>query len=115
MKVKLILNKGGMSLVEWKAGDDKMPTRSWVKASDVEGDQVEHPEHGVPYGLDFSRMIQLETVTPRDIMRELRKVGIWTVADLRDNPNLAVGAITSAYGMTLSTILQAVERSEKSA
>lgn len=111
-KVTVVRTKGGLSLIEWKDEND-IPQRAWVKAESIlEGSVVVNPESGVPYGLDFTQMVELKT-TPEDVNREMRKAGIWTLHDLRANPQGALGALMAAYGGTFSTILKAANRMEK--
>lgn len=116
-KVRVISSTNGMSLVEWlKHGDFH---RSWVKADEIEEDDegnksVADPQAGVPYGFNFARLVKLET-TPQLVNRELHRAGIWTLDDLRANPQGALGAIQAAYGVTLSSILVQAEKAVEDA
>lgn len=103
-----------MSLVQWDSGADRIPARSWVKTADVVDDEVEHPERGVPFGVDIVHNLELKPVSVADIARELRRLDLWTIDDLRQRPDAIYGALSAAYGVNISTILQAAERYEKS-
>lgn len=112
-KVTLIRSKGGKSLVEWVYGGKLR--RSWVPMDEVhkEGEEhrVERPSAGVPYGHNFAKMLT-PSVTPDAIDAELKKRGIWTIEDLRANPNSALGALQSTYGVDLAALFQAADMYE---
>lgn len=117
MKVKVIIGSGGMSLIQWRSGEEEIPTRAWVRDEWIEevGEdkfEVSHPERGIPYGVDLAQLIELEEVTPRDISREVRRVGLWTIEDFRRNPDILRGALSAVYGLTIAKIFQALERHE---
>lgn len=79
--------------------------------------RVERPSAGVPYGHNFAKMLT-PSVTSDAIDAELKKRGIWTIEDLRANPNSALGALHSAYGVDLAALFQAAatfEAEEKKA
>lgn len=115
-EVQVIRRKNGLMLVEWQESDT--PKRAWVSADMVKEDRgdtakVDRPDAGVPYGVEFWRLISLRRVTPQDVDRELKRRGIWTIADLRANPNAALSAMQSLYGLNLSALLMAADKYEK--
>lgn len=109
MEVKVLKTKKGHSLIEWTSKDGT-PRRSFVPADRVEtgedGQQsVEHPERGVGFGLDFSRIIEPITIDPDAIDKELKLAGIWSAEDVRNQPHVAQGAIIRALGVVLNNLL----------
>lgn len=109
MEVKVLKTKKGHSLIEWISRDGT-PRRSFVPADKVEagpdGTQtVEHPERGVGFGLDFSRIIEPITIDPDAIDRELKLAGLWSADDIRNQPHVAQGAIIRALGVVLNNLL----------
>ncbi len=109
MEVRVIKTKRGHSLIEWTSHDGT-PRRSFVPADrvemDAEGKQtVEHPERGVLFGLDFSKIIEPITIDPDAIDKELKLAGIWSAEDVRANPHVAQGAIIRALGVVLNNLL----------
>lgn len=114
--VQVARRKNGLLLVEWQ--DDGLPKRAWVTQEMVVQDHgdtadVDEPNAGIPYGVEFWRLLQPEKVTAKDLDKELKRRGIWTVADLRANPNVALSAIATVYGINLSALLQAADKYEK--
>lgn len=79
---------------------------------DGRGAECEHPEWGIPYGEDFSALVN-PAATGESIDRELKRAGIWTVEDLLANPNGAAGALQRAYGVDLAALLGAARAIQK--
>ena len=99
----------GMTLVEWK-DENAIWQRYWVSPemiiSEVDREvTVDRPTRGYPFGDDLLAGFS-PSVTKTDILRELRARGIWSIADLKANPNAARAAIQSAYGLDLAQLLQ---------
>lgn len=113
MQVKIVKNQGDMTLVQWGSGAENVPTRAWVRTEDIVDGEVEHPERGVPYGMDLSRTLVLQPITAKDIVRELRKLGIWTLDDLRQNPSMVGNAISASYGVNIASVFEAANRYEE--
>lgn len=116
MDVQVIRRKNGLMLVEWQANG--VPKRAWVSGDMLRKDNgttalVDRPEAGVPYGVDFWRMVKINKVTPQDLDVEMKRRGIWTLADLRANPNVALSAIQSLFGLNLAALLQAADQYEQ--
>ena len=114
IETKIIQRKNGIMLVEWT--DQATPHRSWVTPDMIVEESgttaiIDNPAAGIPYGVDFTRLIVLST-TPEDIDREFKRRGIWTIADLRARPQEAVGAIQAAYRLDLGRVLQAAKAYE---
>lgn len=112
-EVNVIRNKGGLSLIEWRVNGSVK--RSWVPVSEVrrEGSVslVNKPAAGIPHGHNFAKLLT-PSVTPDAIDEELKRHGIWTIEDLRANPNSALGALQSAYGVDLASLFQAADKYE---
>lgn len=115
-KVQVVRRKNGLMLVEWQ--EDSFPKRAWVTEDMVSKDagdsaEVDEPGAGIPYGVEFHRLFTMEGVTAQDLDRELKRRGIWTVADLRANPNVALAAINTVFGLNLSALLEAANKYEQ--
>lgn len=72
---------------------------------------VSKPERGIPYGVDFSALVTL-SANSKNLDEELKRRGIWTVADLRANPLEVMGALQATYGIDLAALLQAAKQYE---
>jgi hypothetical protein len=113
--VRIIARKGETVLVEWVAGEDLR--RSVVPAGIVTVDETgqawcEAPEQGIAYGWPWEQLIVLQA-TPEQMARELRKRGIWTVADLKANAMAAVAAFQTVYGWDVSRLLVELEKTQE--
>lgn len=115
-EVRVVRRKSNLMLVEWQ--DSEIPKRAWVSGDMIREDKgetalVDRPDAGVPYGVEFWRLFRLNKVTPQDVDKALKRRGIWTIADLRADPNAALAAIQSVYGFNLSALLLAADKYEK--
>jgi hypothetical protein len=115
VSVQIIQRKGGLFLVEWKA--DNTLKRAWIdhellKVDDGRIGEVYMPQAGIPYGMDWSQLFN-PTVSAVDFDRELKRRGIWTIDELRTQPNAVLGALRDAYGLDLAALLQAAKVYEK--
>lgn len=113
--VQIISRKSGYVLVEWTDTDGRL-RRAWIKPDMVWESgplpRVDRPERGVPYGMDFSRMITL-SADSKTFDNALKRRGIWTIADLRTRPQEALGALHEAYGVDLAALLHAAKIHEE--
>jgi len=114
-KVLIIRRKNNLVLVEWQA--EGTIKRAWIPLAQIEAEQgsfawVSKPGMGIPFGIDWFRIIEFAT-TPTDLDRELKRAGIWTSDDLRNNPNAVIGALKSALGLDLASLLKAAKDFEK--
>lgn len=105
--VKVVYSKGKTVLVEWF--DNGMPQRGWLPWNKVNGDIVETAEldRAMPYGEPWEEMVEMKA-TPRELAKNLRNVGIWTVEDLREKPEVALGAIMATYAVDYQILLKSV-------
>lgn len=108
-RVRIIRRKSGMTLVEWKDEGD-YPRRAWISPDMIIEEPgpleiiVDRPEAGIPYGMDFARMVN-PSATSEEIDRCLKLAGIWTIDDLRANSQGVMGALTRAYGLDFAQIM----------
>ena len=108
--VRIILRKNDLALVQWYVGNT--PSRAWITPDMIvseNGDEaiVDSPEAGIPYGMEWSKMIELNA-TSKDLEANLRKQGIWTVADLREHPEGVRSALQATYGIDAATLHRVV-------
>lgn len=105
--VSVIVATGETALVEWadKAG---LLRRAYVPASEVQGDQVSSDtlDAGIRYGVDFEEILKPQ-VTAIRVAQELRRRGIWTAADVFEQPNVVIAALQAAYGLDLGALQSA--------
>ncbi len=111
IKVKVVQRRGESALVEWLDGEQQQ--RATVPATAVVHNQVAEDVllAGVPYGVPWADLVQL-TATPDAVQAELYRVGVWTVDDLRRNPQLALGALQRIYGTDLAALMRAAKEYE---
>jgi hypothetical protein len=65
-------------------------------------------ELGIPYGLPFALLLKENHVNSEmaiKIEQELHNRGIWTLSDLKQNTNAAIGAIQAAYALDVQKLL----------
>lgn len=111
VKVRVIRRRGESALVEWLDGDQQNRVMIPVTAV-VDGLVADDVlSAGVPYGVPWAELVQL-TATAEKIQAELYRVGVWTVDDLRRNPQLALGAVQRIYGVDLSALMRAAKEYE---
>lgn len=109
---RVILRKNNLTLVQW--GDGEELRRAWVTPEMIESvngenAQVIAPGRGLPYGEDWAALVTL-TATPTQVDRELKRAGIWTLADLEARPNEALGAVLAAFRFDLGVLKRAASR-----
>lgn len=100
--------KNDLLLVEWE--QDGRIRRSWVSKDMVEEQgedyaDVVNPGAGIPYGIDFARLVELQA-TPAALDTELKRRGIWTLNDMRANLPAVAAALQNVYGVDLAHLVQ---------
>ena len=116
VKIQIIRRKNGLCLIQWIDSND-MFHRGWIPDIEIsfgsgnEG-KVQDPNMSVPFGIPWRELISLNA-TPQDLENELYRRGIWTIEDLRQNPQGALSSIQSVYGMDLSALLNEARLYEK--
>lgn len=111
IKVRVVQRRGESALVEWLDGERQ--SRAMIPATAVVDDLVAEDvlAAGIPYGVPWGELVQL-TATPDAVQAELYRVGVWTVDDLRQNPQLALGALQRVYGTDLAALMRAAKEYE---
>lgn len=105
--VQIIMRKNDMSLVQWL--ENGSPSRAWVTPDMIVSTEdkgraiVDSPNAGIPFGVEWSRMVEMHA-TPKDLEKNMRLHGIWTVADLRGNPDGARAALQATYGIDVASL-----------
>lgn len=92
--MKTIKTKGKVALVEHEGQRRIVPIK--------EANNLEAFAMGMPWGVPWEE-VKLRA-NPDVLAAELRRRGIWTANDLRANPNVALAAIQSSYGVDLSAL-----------
>jgi len=107
-----ILHKNDLVLVQWLRNGS--PSRAWITPDMIveqgDGQQivVEYPEGGIPFGEEWSRMVTLQA-TERDLEKNLRLQGVWTVEDAQSRPDAVRAALQATYGLDAAALLRAVK------
>lgn len=111
VKVRVVQRRGESALVEWLDGEQQ--NRVTIPVTAVVNDHVADDVllAGVPYGVPWAELVQL-TATPAAVQSELYRVGVWTVDDLRQKPQLALGALQRVYGVDLAALMRAAKEYE---
>ena len=102
--VSVITRKGESALVEWVEGEEIR--RVFIPRDTISADEKVEEDilsDGAPYGVEWEK-VEFPEITSADLARSLRRSGIWTVEDLRLNPNLAISAIKSIYRVDLAAL-----------
>lgn len=113
--VQIILRKGGWILVEWTNTEGKL-RRAWATPQMVRESGptplADRPERGMPYGVDFSRLVTL-SATSENLDTALKRRGIWTLDELRTRQQDVLGALQDTYGIDLAGLLNAAKLYEQ--
>ena len=114
--VREIQRKKGLVLVEWQ-NDTGMIFRSWLIPDIIDNVgselQVTDPHVGIPYGESFSKYLQYPDDVAQDIEQELKKLGIWTWADLLSNVQLVRQAYQNVLGIRIAPLLAIAAKEQK--
>jgi hypothetical protein len=94
LPVRRIAEKDGSSLVEW-IGEDGLYHRAYVpnKALDKGTVSTKDLQKGIPYGLPWEQWVEIQA-TPERIANELRRMGVWCLADLN---HIVLTAVNKAF------------------
>ncbi len=113
--VRVIAKKGKSALVEW--GDDAGIHRAFVPTDSITLDSSNHDRTvvsaddlaiGLPYGVEWSTAVTFD-LSVEEMEQALYRRGIWTVDDVRANPQAAVSALAYAYGANLRALYNAAD------
>lgn len=100
ISVRVIRNKGFVSIVEWSDGERFR--RTVVPRNEVcdgENDTklvaLDSLEMGIPYGIDWEHRIPKEEyfISREELARQLEVSGIWTKEDYDKNPGVVQAAV----------------------
>ena len=116
VKAKVITTHNDITLIEW-IDNRGYYLRAWVTPDMIEliegqSAQVNNPEMGIPYGQDWSELIE-QSITPAMVANSLRRSGIWTLEDLLSRPNEVHGAVIATAGAVLQELLSNVKSINK--
>lgn len=111
ISTKKLRRKGSAVLLEYQ--QDGETKRVIVPASEVEYAQEENGkilvseeilDQGIPYGVPWELIIPVHKISPEDIARNLRSLGIWTYQDVLKNPEAIMNAVFSCSTDLLANI-----------
>lgn len=111
-KVRLILNKGLSSVVEWEDSSGNI-NRSIFPSSELVHENsevfVENVEEGQSYGVDWEKFIHTQ-IGPKGIASLLRKHGIWTLKDYAENTAVVTSVFNEACSANFQHFKEAVRQ-----
>ena len=104
VRVRVVAAQGGAVLVEWVEADGRVQRVSVPTGEIVAGEPIEREtlETGIPYGVPWEDILQSDWL--RRLANELRKAGIWTMADLNTKMIDARGAVLRAWATEVNRI-----------
>jgi len=109
--VKVVARQGQSLLVEWMA-DNGRYQRGYLPKSDVIDNEADPSKLAlaIPFGIDWSNCLpEITPPSPESIANELRRAGIWSLEDARNNGAVAVGALMRVYRIGLGLLVEAAE------
>ncbi len=107
--VKIVGRVEGAALIQWPDGEDYK--RAFVPPETLQEGQVDETvlEAAIPYGVPWEDFLDIKALTPKRIAREMRRIGIWTIDDLRAKGPIAKQAVWGAIQFDLGALIRAVE------
>lgn len=107
--VRIVKEDGMTVLAEYQ--DDETLRRCYLPFGLIEDGKVaaSELEAALTYGFPFEEVIKPE-VTPERIAACLRKRGLWTIEDVKRQPNMVILALQEAYAIDLRYLKQLKER-----
>lgn len=115
VQVREVSSKGVSSLIEW-SDDDGNFSRSVVPLSQLIYEDglvfVNNPDNGAPYGEDWESLVRAK-VGPKGIASLLRKAGIWTYDDFRNNTAVVNGVFREACQINYSHFVDATHARQR--
>lgn len=111
MKIKIINSVNGKTLVEYIR--DGIAVRCAFPSELVVNDSVDDSllSIAIPHGVDWAFALSgvIRSVGEHEIAAVLSNAGIFTLEDVKKDPQRVVGAIQSAYGIDYATIVRVAE------
>ena len=107
--VRVVGRKGQAALVEWAVDGDY--ARAHVPPDQIENGKVDANvlEAGVPYGIPWENFLRIE-VTAGMVAMQLRRMGIWTLDDLKQRAPEAKRAVQEAVAFDIGELIRAAEQ-----
>lgn len=104
--IRVIEHRGAAALVEWQTGDGAQ--RAYVPVTEITENAISEQValQGITYGMPWE-LLPLGVAGPELVAAELRRRGIWTAADVRQNVAAVRAALSSVYAQDLKIILDA--------
>lgn len=108
IKVSVLRTEGMSALVEWYDDEADELKRAYVPRNEVSNGACSDTvlKNGIPYGLPWAKFLEV-TMTPQDLQRELRRIGLWTLDDFATKGPQVFGAIHRASGINLPFLKKA--------
>lgn len=115
IEVREVSNKGSSSLIEWTDEEGHF-VRASVPSSQLSYEDglvfVNNPDSGAPYGEDWETLLRAK-VGPKGIASLLRKAGIWTYEDFRNNTAVVNGVFREACGINYGHFVDATHARQR--
>ena len=109
--VTIVETAGPTALIQWD--QDGVPQRGYVPAKEVKEGAVSERalKAAAPYGVAWAKFAKEIKLSPADIERELRQIGVWTLADAATNRASISKWLAAAFG--LNDLLRRVSKAQK--
>ena len=106
--VIIVAQEGDGALVQWVKPNSEKLARGYIPVETVEDGKCDAKalEAAQPYGVPWSTLIDALQVTPERVEAELYRRNIWTVADLENNTQLVMRALTLIVGPIIGVLHQ---------
>lgn len=115
VQVREVSNKGSSSLIEWTDEDGNI-NRASLPSTQLKNEDgevfVDNPDSGAPYGEDWESLVRAK-LGPKGIASLLRKAGIWTYEDFRNNTAAVNGVFKEACGINYSHFVDSVHARQR--
>lgn len=114
VRVTVIGRKGTNKIVQYKTADG-YPRRVYIPQEEEKNGKVAVRvlDAGMPFGTEWERYIEEQTITPAEIAGSLRAKGIWTLEDLEDKHRQAKTAIGLVLNVNAAKLRRLVKTDEK--
>jgi hypothetical protein len=110
--VSVLKRDGDVVLVEWvrdgEAFRGYLP-QAMLGDSGVAEDEL---EAAMPYGIPWADVLTINA-SVSDLNKRLKNAGLWTAADVQNNPRVVIGAIQAAFDVDLTKVLIAARQFEE--
>jgi hypothetical protein len=110
--VSVLKRDGDVVLVEWvrdgEAFRGYLP-QAMLGDSGVAEDEL---EAAMPYGIPWADVLTINA-SVSDLNKRLKNAGLWTAADVQNNPRVVIGAIQAAFDVDLTKVLIAARNFEE--